>query len=162
MRWTFRIEPRGGHTIVTKPPVLRFALLAVFSALVLALVPAALAGKGKPGGGGGKPSGGGGTIDLIVLYSPAGDTLPHYNGQITFKVSTTATTQPYVQLNCYEGGVWVLSSSAGFFDSYPWPWTQNFTLSWDMWHTAGAASDCTATLYNGSTTYATKKFHVYA
>jgi hypothetical protein len=144
----------------------RIAHAAQIGALVLALavVPAALAAKSGTSGGG-RHGGGGGTtgsssLSLVLLNSTDG--LPHYGQQVTFNVSTSATTEPYVRLDCYEGGVWVLSSSAGFFASYPWPWARNFTLSWDMWHSPGAESDCTATLYNGGTTYAALKFHVYA
>jgi hypothetical protein len=140
----------------------RFALAAVLSVAVLALVPAALAAKGGGGTGGHKPGGGSGsgTLGLVVVSSPLNDNLPHYGGVVTFNVSTTATTTPYVRVDCHEGGVWVLSSSSGFFASYPWPWTNDFTLSWDMWHTPGATASCTATLYNGGATYATLNFNV--
>jgi hypothetical protein len=124
---------------------------------------AAFAAKGTSGGAGGKHGGGGAgsgssSISLVLVNSTDGSA--HYGQQVTFKVSTTATTEPFVRLDCYEGGVWVLSTSSGFFASYPWPWTNVFTLSWDMWHTAGAGADCTATLYNGSANYASTKFHV--
>ncbi len=117
-------------------------------------------GTGGAGGGKGGHTSGGGTISLLMVTDNNSDGAPNYGDIVTFKVSAPATTQPYVRLDCYEGGVWVLSSSAGFFDSYPWPWTRNFTLGWSQFHTAGAASDCTATLYNGGTNYATLKFHV--
>ena len=140
-----------------KRPNLRLAFLVAFISVMLGLGASAYAAKG---GGGGHPRSGGASSLTLVLENST-DGLPHYGQVVTFKVSTTATTEPFVRLDCYEGGVWVLSSSAGFFASYPWPWTQNFTLGWDMWHTPGAASDCTATLYNGGTTYATLSFHVY-
>lgn len=115
------------------------------------------------GKGGSKPSGGTSSIKLVTIDSTDG--LPHYGQKVTFTVSTSATDQPFVQLNCYENNVWVLSSSAGFFDSYPWPWNRNFTLSWDNYHTAGAAADCTAKLYSQSSsknsTLATTSFRVY-
>ena len=135
--------------------VVRFALIATLVSLALALVPGAMAGK--PGG-----SSGGSSLSLVLLNSTDG--LAHYGQQVTFNVSTAATTQPYVRLDCYEGGVWTLSSSAGFFDGYLWPWTRNFTLSWDMWHTPGAAADCTATLYSQTKKGSLAKltFHVYA
>ncbi|MES2970892.1 MAG: hypothetical protein V4702_01050 [Patescibacteria group bacterium] len=104
-----------------------------------------------------------GSISLVLLNS--NDGLAHYGQQVTFNVSTTATDQPFVRLDCYENGVWALSSSAGFFDSYPWPWTRNFTLQWDNYHTAGASANCTATLYSQSqsrnSTLATTSFLVY-
>ncbi len=108
---------------------------------------------------GGKRNTSTGSLTLKLLDSTDG--LPHYGQRITFQVSTTATTEPYVRVDCYEAGVWVLSTSAGFFDAYPWPWTTTTTLAWDKWHTVGAESDCTATLYmQQSTTLATLKFHV--
>jgi hypothetical protein len=39
----------------------------------------------------------------------------------------------------------VYSASAGFYAGYPWPWTQNMTLSSMSW-TGGTAS-CVAQLY---------------
>jgi hypothetical protein len=69
-----------------------------------------------------------------------------------------------VRLNCFQNGVWVYTSTVGYFPSYPW-W-QYFTLSSAQW-TSGAA-DCTATLYylsgarNKETDLATLGFHVYA
>ena len=97
-------------------------------------------GKGKPGGG----AGGTGSISVVLLNSTDG--LAHYGQQVDFVVSTTATDKPYVRLNCYEAGVWVMTDSTGYYASYPWP-GHIFSLSWDAYHTPGAASDCTATLY---------------
>jgi hypothetical protein len=31
-----------------------------------------------------------------------------------FNVSTTATLKPWVKVNCYQAGVWVSTSTAGF------------------------------------------------
>jgi hypothetical protein len=132
----------------------------VLLALVLVVAPTAFGGKG---GAGGKPSGGGSSgLSLTVLDSTDG--LPHYGGQVTFTVSTTATDRPYVSLNCYQNGVWVYSGSAGFFPDYPWP--QTFVLATLSTWTSGAG-DCTARLYmtkdgSRSTTLATLSFHVYA
>jgi hypothetical protein len=113
-------------------------LTGVVLALSLAVVPAALA-RGKPGGGTG---GTGGTISLAVLTSP-GDGLAHWNYKVTFNVSTTATTQPWVTLDCYQNGVWVSHTSNGIF---PTSLNQVFTLSSSAW-TSGAAT-CTAYLQN--------------
>jgi hypothetical protein len=138
-------------------------------ALALALVPAALAAKGGAGGGGGGghhggggTTTGGGTIALDTMGSPDG--LAHYGKDVTFKVSTTATSSPYVDLNCYQGTVLVYMNAKGFFPSYPWG--QIFTLSSGAW--TGGAANCTATLYamNASgtsrTNLASTKFDVYA
>jgi hypothetical protein len=123
--------------VSVKPRDVCFALSAVIGALVLVLAPAAFAGK--PGPSGGK---GGGSLSLVVLNSPYGDNLPHYGGQVTFKVSTTATDRPYVNLDCRQNGILVYSNQVGYFPSYPW--VQYFGLSSSYW-TGGAAS-CTATL----------------
>ena len=134
--------------------------IALSTALVLALVlvPTALAGKGKPGGG---TTGGGGSLGLVLLDSSDG--LPHWGQNVTFNVSTTATTRPYVTLDCHQGGAWVSSMTAGFFPDYPWG--QVFGLSSSSW--ASGAADCTADLHysnrNGrKVTLATLTFHVYA
>ena len=132
----------------------RLSLLAALCVFALALVPAAFAGKGGGGAGGGggghKPpsgsGGGSGTVSLVVVSSPYNDGLAHWNGQITYTVSTTATTQPYVQTSCYQGSTLVLSASAGWYASYAWPDARTFTLKTMAW-TGGAAS-CTARLYS--------------
>ena len=127
------------------------------AALVIAcaLVPTALAGKGKPGGGGTTSS-----LQLVLLVSTDG--APHWAQRITFNVSTTATTQPFVSVNCYQGSTWVYSDSVGFFADYPWP--KEFTLAAASW--PGGAADCTARLFSTkdgirTTTLATLSFHVY-
>jgi len=136
--------------VTRKAPVLRIALVAVLAVLVL--VPTAFAGKG--GKGGGSSTTGGGNLTLVVLDSTDG--LPHWGNHITFNVSTTAT-QPYVTVNCYQNGVWVLSGTRGFYPEYVWG--QVFGLSWAN----GGAADCTASLYSSSSRMlATTSFHVYA
>ena len=159
--------------MIRKPAAILFVLsLAI---LALALIPAAgLAAKGgaagKPGGGGGgdgKPGGGGGggggTIELVLLNSA--DAVANYGEQVTFRVSTSATSYPYVTLKCSQGGL-VYQASKGIF---PTSLGQNFTLgptpSWQ-----GGDADCTATLEdwdsysrNGSITpLVSMTFHVYA
>jgi hypothetical protein len=146
--------------LTRKTPAARIACTAAFIALALALVPVALAGKGKPGGGG-STTGSGLTLALVVDQN--GNGAPNWNDQITFNVATTSTTKPWVKLNCYQSGVWVSTSTAGFFAEYPW--APNFTLSSGGW-TSGAG-DCTATLYlvtsNGrSKNLASLSFHVDA
>jgi len=74
-----------------------------------------------------------------------GNGSPNYGDTVTFNVSTTATTEPHVSLKCYQSATLVYSAATGYYASYPWPWTQNMTLSSSSW-TSGAA-DCTATLY---------------
>jgi hypothetical protein len=102
---------------------------------------AAKGGGGKPGGG----TGGTGGLTLVMVTDANGNAAPNWGDQVTFNVSTTATTEPHVDLTCSQNGVVVLGATTGFYASYPWPWTQIMTLSSPSW-TAGAA-DCTATLY---------------
>ena len=160
--------------MIRKPAATLFVLsLAI---LALALVPAAgLAAKGgaagKPGGGGGgggggKPGGGGGggTIELVLLNSADG--VANYGEQVTFRVSTSATSYPYVTLTCTQGGSLVYKASKGIF---PTSLGQNFTLG-PTGYWQGGEAECTATLEdwdsyskNGSITpLALTSFHVYA
>lgn len=106
----------------------------------LALAPAALAGK--PGGGGG--GGGGSSITGPVLVNDLnGNGVVNFGDTVTFNESTSATSQPYVNVLCYQGGVQVMNSWNGFFDQALNP-TRNFGLYSPSWQ-SGAAS-CTAWL----------------
>ena len=145
--------------MVTRPGT-RSILIAVV-VVVLSMVPSALAAKGKGQAGGGTASSS--TLSLKMVYDQNANGAPNWNDQVTFNVSTTATDKPWVKLNCYQAGVWVSTSTAGFFAAYPW--APNFTLASGGW--TGGAGDCTATLYmvtsNGrSKTLATLSFHVDA
>ena len=140
------------------------ATAGIVAVCLMAFVPVASAGKPTSGGGkGGKPSAGTGTIALVLVDSTDG--VPHWGQHVRFDVSTTATTEPHVSLQCSQGGTLVYSAQTGYYDSYPWPGTQTFTLSSSMW-TSGAA-DCTARLYSlsntgSSSTLATMTVHVEA
>jgi hypothetical protein len=112
--------------------------VAVVASLVL--VPAAFAGK--PTGGSG---GSGGNISLVMVYDANGNGLPNVGDKVTFAVSTSATTQPWVTLDCYAGGTLVYQASNGIFAT---SLNQIFTLGSNSW-TSGAAS-CTAYLQNWS------------
>jgi hypothetical protein len=144
-----------------KTPAARIAFVAVFLALALALVPAALAGHGKPGGSG---TSGSNSISLLMVNDANGNGLPNWGDIVTFTVSTTATNAPYVSVACSQNGTSVYGQSAGFFAGYLWPSQQYFTLSSSYW-TSGAAS-CTARLYysNGTklATLATLSFTAQA
>lgn len=133
------------------------------------LTPLAKGGNKGGGGGGGTTGGTGGTttgsssLSLVLWYDLKGDGLPaNWGDTVTFDVSTTATTTPYVDLKCYQNGAVVLSASSGFYDGYPWPWTKYMNLSSSMW-TSGAAN-CSAELYYGvnHTVLATLNFDVGA
>ena len=140
---------------------------ALISVLVIGLTAAtAFAAKPAAGTGGHHPSGGSrGTIALVMVTDANGNGLPNFGDQVTFNVSTTATTEPHVDLTCSQNGIVVLGATTGFFASYPWPWTQVMTLSSQSW--TGGAADCTAKLYyfsgsGRSTTLATLTFQAGA
>src|SRR5262249_52778866 len=136
------------------------------TAIVVALIGAlALASTAFAGNGGGQNKSSSSSISLVLLgptSSATSSSGAHWNDQVTFAVSTTATDRPYVLLNCYQTGAWVLASQAGFYPLYPFG--QNFTLASSAW-TAGAA-DCTAILGMNSvggtkfTKLAETSFHV--
>lgn len=133
----------------------RIALAAAL-VLALALVPTGLAGK--PGGGGTTSNG---TISLVLLESTDG--LAHYGQRVTFDVSTTATTSPYVNLRCYQNGALVGQGWEGFFEASIDD--QIMVLGGSQaWQ--GGDADCTATLNKrtkrGWQQLATTSFHVYA
>jgi len=139
--------------LVKKLPA-RLALMAAVAALCLSLAPRALAAPG----GGGKPSKGGtGTISLVLLNSTDG--LAHYGQTVTFNISTTATTQPWVNLRCFQNGALVAQGWNGYFDGSLTG--RNFGLAAPSW--TGGAADCTAYLTTPDwTRLASTSFHVYA
>ena len=142
---------------MTNRSLVRIALSTAL-VLALALVPTALAGKGRPGGGG--TTGGSGSFSLVLLNSTDGQ--PHYGQRVTFAVTTSAT-RPYVSLNCYQGSTWVYAASVGYFTAYPW--AKEFTLAATSW--PGGAASCTAQLYTTKdgtrmTILATMNFNVLA
>ena len=111
--------------------------------LLTGLLAVPVLGARGGGGGGGKPGGGGsGSLALVMVTDANADGLPNVGDTVTFNVASSAE-RPYVSVNCYQGGSWVYSASAGFFAAYPW--SQNFTLSTTSW--PGGAADCTAMLY---------------
>src|SRR2546427_4272052 len=79
----------------------------------------------------------GDSFSLVVLNSTDG--LAHWGGQVTFTVSTTATTEPHVSLRCSQNGVLVYATQTGYYAGYLWPWTQVMTLSSVAW--TGGAGD---------------------
>ena len=140
---------------------LRIAL-GVVGVIALTLVPAAFAGKGggKPGGGG---TTGGGTITLAPLvYDANSNGLPNVKDTVMFYVSTTATTEPYVDLQCFQNGRLVAEGWRGYFDGALD--TRNFTLFSGTW--GSGAADCIAYLMKstsrGMERLASTSFHVDA
>lgn len=123
---------------IRKPTPAGAVLAGAALVIALALVPAALAGKPSRGSGGS-----GGTIALVMVSDANGDGLPNVWDKVTFAVSTTATTQPWVTVDCYQGGTLVYQASNGIFST---SLNQIFTLASNSW-SSGAAS-CTAYLQN--------------
>ena len=98
----------------------------------------------------------------VVLLNSA-DSVANWGEKLTFTVSTTTTTRPFVSLECFQGGARVYSMSAGFFADYPF--TTTYTLSSSYW--TGGAANCTASLYytnakGSSTIISTKSVSVSA
>ena len=85
-----------------------------------------------------------GTVALVMVTDQNGDGQPNWGDTITFDVQTTAS-EPNLDLICRQEGKVVYGATTGFYDSYPWPWTQNMTLSSSAW--SGGAAGCTARLY---------------
>jgi hypothetical protein len=125
-----------------KKPTPAGALLAAkVLVLSLALAPGALAGKKPPSGGTG---GGGGTISLVMVNDANGNGLPDYMDTVTFAVSTTATTMPWVTVDCYQSGTLVYQESNGIFStSLNQLFVLGQTTAWQ-----GGAANCTAYLQN--------------
>lgn len=112
---------------------------ALVSMLVVGLM-AGTAFAAKPLASGGPKNSGTGTISLALMD---GATEAKYGARVTFTISTTATTYPYVHLMCSQAGTLVLESRMGFFPTalgdewfYLGP-----TPAWQ-----GGAANCTANL----------------
>jgi hypothetical protein len=141
----------------------RIARTAQVGALVLALavVPAALAAKGH--GGGGNTATGSSSITGPVMVTDTGTPGLSMGDYVTFTVSTTATTTPFVNLSCYQNGVQVATGLKGFWDGSIDP-NWNFGLSSPLWQSG--AADCVATLEKqtkqGWQQLASLSFHVDA
>ena len=103
-----------------------------------------LAGKGGGGGGGGgggkPPRPGTGTIALVMV--DVSDTTANWGDWVTFSISTAATTEPWVNLKCWQGGALVAEGWNGYFDRSITG--RDFGLYSPVW--AGGAADCTAYL----------------
>jgi hypothetical protein len=117
-------------------------------------------GGGKPGGGG--STAGGGTITLApMVVDNNGNGTPNYGDVVTFNISTTATTTPYVNLVCSQNGDTVLIGWKGYWaGSLDTNW--NFGLSSGAW--PGGAADCVASVKmqtkRGWSTLASTSFRV--
>ena len=112
--------------------------VAVAFVVVLAFAGTAFAGKVS-----GSSSIAGPFLVAAPSASPltASSTAAQFGDTITFSVSTSETSNPFVNLNCYQNGVLVMNSWSAFF---PGGANQNFGLYSPSWQ-SGAAS-CTADL----------------
>lgn len=114
------------------------AAVKLFAALALMLVLAVPAFAGKP-------TAGSSGLRLVMVADVNGDGLPNWGDTVTFAFTQTATSEPHVDLTCSQNGVVVYGATAGFYASYPWPWTVNMTLGSQAW--SGGAASCVARLY---------------
>lgn len=133
----------------------KLAMLA--SVMVLAAsfnVPLQGQGKGK-GKGGSSPEAGGSMVTVVLYADMNSNGVANWGDKITFDVVTSETTQPHVQVVCFQNGDVVFGAD--------WPSTPVLTLSSRAW--TGGAADCTATAYyfSGSknVTVASNNFRVY-
>jgi hypothetical protein len=132
----------------------------------LALVVVGLAaGAAFAGNGAGPDKSPTSTISLVVVgtagVSTSATVQATYGGTVTFDIATTAA-YPYVNLKCYQNGVLVSQSWAGFFDGALG--NRTFRLYSPQW--TGGAADCTANLdiktNNKWKVLASTSFHVSA
>jgi hypothetical protein len=153
-------ETQKGLDIVRTRHILRHALEVVAEGGLIALLAVSLiAGTALAAKGGGKPASGSSSLSVVLVVS-ADATISH-GDTITFAVSTTATTRPFVSLVCRDGSTGLLQASAGFFPDYPW--STEFRLASSAWTSGGAT--CDARLYSTkdgtrTTTLATRSFAV--
>ncbi len=136
--------------------------IAVALSLVVALAFAGTALAGKPSGSSliNGPFLGASSSGSAVTGASA--ITPHFGDLVTFTVSTTATSNPFVNLNCYQNGVLVMNSWSAFF---PGGSGQDFGLYSPSWQSG--AADCQADLgmlaNNGKwKVLASRSFHVDA
>jgi hypothetical protein len=137
------------------------AIQIVALVLVLVAVPMAFAKGGGKGGGGAN-----GTISIHtpLVYDALGDGVVNHGDVVLFDISTTATTQPWVNVKCTQNGVVVYNMWNGYFvGALNNDW--NFGLASGAWQ--GGAADCTAYLdkansRGGYTQLASRSFHVEA
>lgn len=99
-----------------------------------------------PGGSGkGKPAATQSSLTYTLVDDANSDGLANYNDKIRFTVGTTATTEPHVDVSCSQNGTVVYTAQTGYYEGYPWPWTQTFHLTSGAWTSGGA--ECTAKSY---------------
>jgi hypothetical protein len=110
----------------------------IVAVLLLVTASAALAA-----GGGGKPSSSS-SISLMLMAAPttSATASPSYGDAVTFAVSTSATTQPFVHVKCSQNGSLVYEAWQSWAKG-PQSFTLGGTTAWQ-----GGAADCSAYLEN--------------
>lgn len=109
-------------------------------------------GKGK---GKGNAQSEGSSLSLVMYYDQNANGAPNWGDLVTFAVSTTETTDPKVEVICFQNGDVVFGAV--------WPTTPVLTLSSQSWR--GGAAECKATAYyfsgNKNSTIASLNFTAY-
>lgn len=132
-------------------------------ALVSLLVVGLMAGTAFAARGGkANPGSGSSTITLAPLVTDSNSNgAPNWGDVVVFSISTTATTAPYVNLVCTQGGTVVLNGWKGYWDG-SLDSNGNFGLASGAWQ--GGAAACTAWLTmqtkSGWSRLASTSFHV--
>ena len=114
----------------------RLVTLAAVVVLAASVAPTALAQQGKGKGKGSASSTPAFTLAMTADYNANGS--PNWGDQVSFQVSPSETTDPRVQVMCFQNGELVYG---GLWQ----PLVNVLTLSSRVWQ--GGAAECTATLY---------------
>ncbi|HSW85579.1 MAG TPA: hypothetical protein VLF79_03160 [Candidatus Saccharimonadales bacterium] len=117
-------------------------LLFIIAFAALGMI-AVLQSFAAPGGGGGKHTTSSTITGPVLVEDINGDGLVNHGDSITFNISTTATDQPFVNLQCFQNGTRVLNGWAGFFDA-ALNKGRSFGLNSGAWQSG--AANCTAFL----------------
>jgi hypothetical protein len=132
----------------------RLALLTFVVVLTGSFV-ASVEGQGKGKGKGDPNAASASSLNVVLYVDSNGNGVPNWGDKITFDVVTSETTQPHVQVMCFQGGDVVYGAD--------WPVTPVLTLSSRAWQ--GGQAECAATAYyfSGSknVTIASNNFTVY-
>jgi hypothetical protein len=140
--------------VVVEGALISLLVVGLVAGTAFAAKPAAGTGGHKGGGG---STGGTGTIALVMATDANGNGTPNYADVVTFNISTTATTQPWVNLVCSQNGIIVAQGWNGYFDGSIT--SRNFGLYSGQW--TGGAADCTAYLTTPTwSRLASTSFHV--
>jgi hypothetical protein len=125
--------------VVVEGALISLLVVGLVAGTAFAAKPAAGTGGHKGGGG----TSGGGTITLApIVVDNNGNGTANFNDVVTFNISTTATTQPWVNLVCSQNGVAVAQGWDGYFAGSIT--SANFGLYSPQW--TGGGADCIAYL----------------